>query len=234
MGLADERNWASRRAQDKVIAIDGPAGSGKSTVAKLLAKRLGFLYIDTGAMYRALTLKAVRTRTDLEDQDALTRLAQKTQIQLLAQDDTLQVLLDGEDVSKAIREQALTDKVRYVARVGGVRVEMVKLQRALAQETKRAVLEGRDIGTVVFPQARYKFYLDAQAGERAKRRHQELLQLGQKVTLEEIVDDLALRDKNDMEREIAPLVKAEDAIYIDTTELSIEEVVTKIIGLCST
>ncbi len=218
--------------RNKIIAIDGPAGSGKSTVAKELARRLGFLYVDTGAMYRALTLAALREKIDLKDKGALVRLAKNVDIQLKMQSDSLKVLLNEEDVSKAIRKQSITEKVRYVAGVSGVRSEMVKLQRRLAQEAKGAVLEGRDIGTVVFPHAKYKFYLDARIKVRIRRRYKELTQMGQKLSVEDITKDINRRDKSDMTRDVAPLVKAKDAIYIDTTDSSVECVVGKILNRC--
>jgi len=223
----------SRFTNNVIIAIDGPAGSGKSTVAKGLAKRLGFLYVDTGAMYRALTLKAVKNGIALNDKKALSQLAGSLDIQLKMQGDLLQVILDGQDVTNAIRKQSLTEKVVYVARVALVRKEMVKLQRRLASQASGAVLEGRDIGTVVFPDAKYKFYLDAQASERARRRHKELMQRGEQVSLGEITQDINIRDKSDMTRDVAPLAKAKDAFYIDTTGLEVEEVVEKISGKCS-
>jgi len=217
-----------------VIAIDGPAGSGKSTVAKGVARRLKALYIDTGAMYRALTLKAIKEAIDFNNEEALSRLAAAVDIQLKMRGDFLQVMLDGEDVSKAIRKQALTEKVRFVAGIAGVRKEMVKLQRRLARASKSgAVLEGRDIGTVVFPDAEYKFYLDAHPEERAKRRHKELKQMGQKVSLKSLARDIKIRDRGDMTRNVAPLVKAQDATYIDTTDLSVKEVVEEIGKKCS-
>ncbi len=220
------------KTHNAIIAIDGPAGSGKSTVAKELARRLGFLYVDTGAMYRALTLAAVKEKVDLKDKGALVRLAKRVNIQLKMQRDSLKVLLNGEDVSQAIREQAITERVRYVAGVSGVRGEMVKLQRRLAQEAKGAVLEGRDIGTVVFPHAKYKFYLDAQIKVRIRRRYKELTQMGQKLSVEDITKDINRRDKSDMTRDVAPLVKAKDAIYIDTTDSSVDGVVGKILNRC--
>jgi cytidylate kinase len=230
----DEIEKRQRRTADRVIAIDGPAGSGKSTVAKELARKLKYLYVDTGAMYRALTLGAIRTNTDLEDEKALVELVKNIDIQLKLHGDDLEVKLDGADVSKEIREESITEKVWYIARIPAVRIEMVKLQRALAEKSRGAVLEGRDIGTVVFPNARHKFYLDAQPNERAKRRFDELKQMGQEVNLEEITEEITRRDKSDKEREVAPLAKAVDAIYIDTTQLSIEQVVMKITGLCFT
>lgn len=212
-----------------VIAIDGPAGSGKSTVSKRLAKKLGLLYIDTGAMYRALTLKAIRERIDLEDEDSLISLAHSTKIDLEEADGGLKVYLDGEDVANLIRTPELTSKVKYIACVPGVRHEMVKLQRSIG-EKHGAVLEGRDIGTVVFPDADYKFYLDADVEERARRRHKELAELGQKVRLDEIKKDVVTRDESDMKRSVGALKKAEGATLIDTTKLSIDKVVDTIIS----
>lgn len=217
-----------------IIAIDGPAGSGKSTVAKELAKRLGYLYIDTGAMYRALTLKAIRDKVELKDAGALVELARQAKIRLKTESGNLKVTLAGKDVSRAIRQPSVTQKVCHIAKVPGVRKEMVKLQRRLAQDAVGAVLEGRDIGTVVFPEAGYKFYLDAQGQIRIERRFKELQQMGQKVSRAEVARDIHGRDKTDLTREVAPLKKAQDAILIDTTELGVEEVVTKIIACITT
>jgi cytidylate kinase len=212
-----------------VIAIDGPAGSGKSTVSKKIAGRLGLLYIDTGAMYRALTLKAMRVKADLQDEAALTSLAHSTRIGLEDSGGELKVFLDGEDVTGLIRTPELTNNVKYIARVPGVRGEMVRLQRAIGDRSG-AVLEGRDIGTVVFPDAAYKFYLDADVAERARRRHRELLGKNQKISLEDIKKDVVLRDESDMNRSVGALKKAPDAISIDTTSLSIDEVVEKLVS----
>lgn len=212
-----------------VVAIDGPAGSGKSTVSKRIAGRLGLLYIDTGAMYRALTLKAMRAGTDLKDEAALVSLAHSTKVGLEESGGVLKVTLDGEDVTALIRTPELTNNVKYIARVPGVRSEMVRLQRAIG-ERSGAVLEGRDIGTVVFPDADYKFYLDASIEERARRRHKELVESGAGVKLDEIVKDVAARDDSDMNRSVGALKRAPDAISVDTTSLSIDEVVGKLIS----
>lgn len=212
-----------------IIAIDGPAGSGKSTVSKRLAKALTLLYIDTGAMYRALALKAMRMKLNLEDSASLIELAHSTKIDLKAEDGNLRVYLDGEDVSLAVRTPEVTNNVKYIARVPGVRQEMVGLQRAIGERCG-AVLEGRDIGTVVFPGADYKFYLDAHVRERAVRRYKELAQLGQKVTLEEIEKDVVIRDDSDMKRPVGALRQAHDAIYVDTTALTIDGVVDKLLS----
>jgi len=212
-----------------VIAIDGPAGSGKSTVSKLIAKTLGLFYIDTGAMYRAFTLKAMRQKLNLEDEDSLVKLARSTKIDLEESGGALKVFLDGENVAGLIRTPELTNNVKYIARVPGVRREMVRLQRSIG-ERDGAVLEGRDIGTIVFPKADYKFYLDADVGERVRRRYKELIEIGQKVNLEDIKKDVLLRDESDMKRKVGALKKAPDAIFIDTTNLSIDGVVEKILS----
>lgn len=217
-----------KRPKRLVIAIDGPAGSGKSTVSKLIAKRLSLLYIDTGAMYRALTLKAMRKGLDLHDEKSLVELAKTTKIEL-EEKSKLHVFLDGEDVSIPIRTPEVTADVKYIARVPGVRHEMVALQRSIGSK-QGAVLEGRDIGTVVFPNADYKFYLDASPEERAKRRLSDLVELGQKANVEEVEKDITARDESDMKRSVGALKKAEDAITIDTTVLSIDEVVDKLLA----
>jgi len=217
----------AKQFKKTVIAIDGPAGSGKSTVSKLVAKRLGLLYIDTGAMYRALTLKAMRSGADLEDEGGLVELARSTDIELGCKDEIAVVLLDGENVAGLIRTADLTNKVKYIARVPGVRREMVRMQRCMGEKSG-AVMEGRDITTVVFPDADYKFYLDADPEERARRRFKELKDAGSSVTLEEIIKDVVARDESDMRRSVGALKVADDAIVIDTTDLSIDGVVNEI------
>lgn len=213
-----------------IIAIDGPAGSGKSTVARLLARKLKFDYIDTGAMYRAFTLKMIRHGIDLDDEAAIIRLAQNTQLDIRQRaSGGIEVTLDNEDVTALIRTQELTNKVSYPARIAGVREIMKENQRRIG-ERGNCVFEGRDIGTVVFPEAEYKFYLDADFDERVNRRYKELVYKGRGVKLEDIAGDLKIRDRKDMTRKVAPLLRADDAIYIDTTHLSIEEVVDKIAG----
>lgn len=215
---------------DSIVAIDGPAGSGKSTIARLLAKKLKFDYIDTGAMYRAFTLKALREGLDLDSGEALITLAEKTELDI-RQDaaDGIKVMLDNEDVTSLIRTPQLTKKVTYIAKVGGVREVMKRNQRSIGKRG-RCVFEGRDIGTIIFPEAKYKFYLDADFNERVNRRCKELLEKGQDVLFEDIDRDLKVRDHKDMTREIAPLSRADDAVYIDTTHLNIDEVVDKVAG----
>lgn len=223
----------ARKHKEPVIAIDGPAGSGKSTVSKLVARRLGLLYIDTGAMYRALTLKAMRNGIDLKDERALTALAKSTIVDLKETSGVLRICLDGEDVTGSIRTPELTNNVKYIARVPGVREEMVRLQRSIGEKSG-AALEGRDIGTVVFPDADYKFYLDADPDERVLRRYKELVASGQAVTLSGIKKDVVARDDSDMKRSVGALRKAPDAIIIDTTKLSIDEVVKKVLSYINT
>lgn len=214
-----------------IIAIDGPAGSGKSTVSKLVAKRLGLIYVDTGAMYRAITLKAIKDKADFNNVGKLVEIASKAEIQLRPdKDNNLKVILDGHDVTDAIRAPELTKNIKYIAGVAAVRSRMVKMQRLVARSSdKGAVLEGRDIGTVVFPDADYKFYLDADFSERVRRRHKELAEMGQAVEISDVEKDARLRDKSDMTRHVAPLKKAGDAVLIDTTKLGIGEVADKII-----
>lgn len=212
-----------------IIAIDGPAGSGKSTISKIIAKSLGILYIDTGAMYRALTLKAMRLDLDLEDERSLTELAHSTKIDLAENAGKLKVTLDAEDVTGLIRTPELTGNVKFIARVPGVRKEMVRLQREIGEKSG-AVLEGRDIGTVVFPDADFKFYLDASLEERAKRRHKELVETGQNVTEAQTKKDVFIRDESDIKRSVGALKKAPDAILVDTTSLTINEVADRVLN----
>lgn len=216
-------------ARRPVIAIDGPAGSGKSTVAKLVAQKLGFLYIDTGAMYRALTVKALRDGTDLNDEAKLGALARAAEIKLKDSGGSLKVYLDGEDVTTEIRTPEITNNVKYIARAKAVRECMVVMQRGLGEEGG-TVMEGRDIGTVVLPAADKKFYIDASFDVRVRRRYRELVDGGQTLTEEEVRKDLKIRDESDLKRAIGPLKKADDAILIDTTDLTIEGAVDKVLS----
>jgi len=208
-----------------IIAIDGPAGAGKSTIAKLVAKRLGYLYLDTGAMYRALTFKVLKEGIDITDIKKITDLASKSTLDFINNSDgQIKILLDGTDISSDIRQPCITKLVSEVARIKSVRQVMLSLQRKLGSKGN-VVLDGRDIGTVVFPNAEKKFYVDADLNERVSRRYKELKRLGQEVTVGTVAADLSNRDKIDSNREFAPLKKADDAIYVDTTNLTIEEVV---------
>ena len=211
-----------------VIAIDGPAGSGKSTVAKLLAKKLGYLYVDTGAMYRALTYKALAEKVDLENENILTSLSRQTKILLKEKEGKLKVFVDGEDATENIREEAVTNNAFYVARAPAVRAEMVKQQREMAEENN-LVMEGRDIGTVVFPGADLKVYLDASLKERAERRFLELKEKGVKTSIKRIEEEVKIRDEKDKSRKVAPLKVAKDAFVLDSTEMEIEEEVNLIL-----
>ena len=213
-----------------IITIDGPAGAGKSTIAKALAQRLNVSYLDTGAMYRALTLKALLHKIELENEDQLVKLAKKTYIHLThdGKDGALKVLLDGEDVSEKIRTFEVTNNTFYIARAPKIREIMVQWQREIG-EKESVVVEGRDIGTVVFPNATYKFYLDADFTERAMRRIKQLEEEGMSVDAQTLKAELKERDNRDFTRKVGALKKAEDAIVIDSTNLSIEEVVDKIL-----
>ncbi len=212
-----------------IVAIDGPAGAGKSTIAKEVSKQLGFTYLDTGAMYRSLTLKALNQGVNLEDDKALVVLAKDTHIDLRADEShKLKVFLDDKDVTDDIRTTEVTNNTFYIARVAGVREIMVHRQREIGSASN-IVAEGRDIGTVVFPSAAKKFYLDANLEERAQRRIKELREKGKLVEANEIQNDLKDRDTKDFTRKVGPLKKAEDAIVIDSTHMSIEQVTQKII-----
>ena len=216
-------NWVN-------IAIDGPAGAGKSTVAKLVSEELSFLYIDTGAMYRALTLATLRSNTDSSNEAAVTKLLDQSHIQLLVDLEGSRVLLNDEDVTEDIRSSEVNRLVSLVSSYQPVREEMVKRQRQLASTTN-CVLDGRDIGTYVLPHASLKVFLTAAVLERARRRHEEQLNKGMPSDLEQLKSEIARRDELDSTRAFAPLKKAEDAVEIDTTELTIPEVVQAITDL---
>ncbi|WP_221565223.1 (d)CMP kinase [Alkalihalobacillus sp. TS-13] len=212
------------------IAIDGPAGAGKSTVAKRVADILSFVYIDTGAMYRSITLKALRNGIDVRDEIALKNVLGNTKIDLQKKSDKQYVVLDGEDVTEEIRTSEVTNNVSEVAKHPAVRVEMVKRQQELSQEHS-VVMDGRDIGTHVIPDAQVKIFLIASVDERAKRRHEENISKGIPSDLEQIKREIEQRDELDSEREASPLMKAEDAIELDTTMMSIDEVVKAILQI---
>jgi cytidylate kinase len=204
-----------------IVAIDGPAGAGKSTVARSVAQRLGYLYIDTGAMYRALALWALRTGVDLNDQHRLEQLARQARIEFA----DAQVLLNGEDVTAAIRDAHVSDAASKVAACGGVRRAMREEQRRLGAE-RSSVMEGRDIGTVVFPDAQIKIFLDAAPQERVRRR---AVELG--APADQVAREIGQRDQRDRERAEAPLTQAPDAEYVDTSRLTQEEVEEAILKL---
>jgi len=214
------------------IAIDGPAAAGKSTVAKLVAEKLSYIYIDTGAMYRALTLKALNNHVNLENAMELYTLLTQTQIQLVPEEGGQFVYLDGEEVTHSIRSQKVTNSVSIVSKHQSVREEMVSRQQRLAAGGG-VVMDGRDIGTHVLPQAEVKVFLVASVEERAVRRHTENLEKGYSSDLQQLKEEIEKRDKLDSEREVAPLKKASDAVLIDTTALSIEQVVNRIVALAN-
>ena len=212
------------------IAIDGPAGAGKSTIAKLLAAKLGILYLDTGAMYRAVGLKALNAGVDISDAAAVEKMLADTKIDVTQENGVQHVYLDGNDVSSAIRENAVSKAASDISAVPCVRYKMVELQREIASRCD-TVLDGRDIGTFVLPNAEYKIFLTASAEERAKRRYAELKAKGSKLTLEQRKDDRVKRDYNDSHRALAPLKKADDATEVDTTAMSIDDVVGRIYAI---
>ena len=212
-----------------IIEIDGPAGSGKSTISKLVAKDLDLIYLDTGAMYRLVTLKALKMGIldeNLENLDKINELLDNLEIDI--REDGF--YLDGVDVSEEIRKPIVSENVSKIAAIKEVRIKMVDLQRAFSK-AKNVILDGRDIGTVVFPNADLKVFLVADARERANRRYKELTEKGENVSLEEIYQNILMRDKIDSTREEAPLKKAEDAIEVDTTSKSIDEVKEEILNL---
>jgi CMP/dCMP kinase len=211
-----------------IIAIDGPAGAGKSTIARHVARRLGFVYIDTGAMYRALALWAMRSGIQGEDMQSLEQLALNAEIHFEAGSD--RVLLNQEDVTGLIRTAEISAAASQVAAVPGVRRAMVAIQREIAEEAS-VVMEGRDIGSVVFPDAEIKIYLDAMPEIRARRRASDLHAVGTPVDLDELTQQIAERDARDRNRSTSPLIQAPDATYIDTSDLSPEEVEDRILAL---
>jgi len=205
-----------------IIAIDGPAGSGKSTTARLVAKKLDFLYIDSGAIYRALTLQVLRKGIHFHDQNELVKLVQNTKIKVQSTDNVFFIFLNDEDVTQEIRTPEVTAHVSVVSESPKVRAVITEKQREIAKG-RSVVLEGRDIGTVVFPEADLKIYLEASLKERAKRRFKELQIKGYDIKLEDVENEISKRDKIDSERVVSPLRKARDAIVLDTTHLSINE-----------
>jgi cytidylate kinase len=218
-----------KNLKNLVIAIDGPAASGKSTTARLVAERLGYLYVDTGAMYRAMTLKVLEHKLDLRDEAAVGALARKTVIRLGQVRGELRVTLDGRDVTGMIRDPGITECVSAVSAMKAVREVMVREQRNIGAGGG-VVLEGRDIGTVVFPRADLKVFMVADARERAKRRKIELEAQGTPVDIDRLEHEIAERDRKDSSRDISPLRKAEGAITVDTSGLTIEQQVDRIVG----
>ena len=212
-----------------VVAIDGPAGAGKSTIAKLAAEKLGYAYIDTGAMYRSVAWKFLQTGKEF-DEAYISELANTMIIEFKPEAKVNRVFVDGTEVTEAIRTPEVTAIVSRVAAIGAVREAMVEQQRRMG-EIGGVLMDGRDIGTVVFPHAQLKIFLTASVEERARRRYKEMIEKGQQVELAQLQEDIAARDKQDSERAISPLRQAEDALLLDTSDMSIAQVTDKILQL---
>ena len=215
------------------IAIDGPAGAGKSTVAKAVAKRLGFIYVDTGAMYRAMALHLLRQKVDTGDAAAISAASRHADITISYADGVQQVLLNGENVTSLLRAEEVGNMASVSSANPDVRAKLSELQQNLAAR-ENVVMDGRDIGTCVLPQADVKVYLTASAACRAKRRYDELLAKGESCDLAAIEEDIRDRDERDMTRAISPLRQAEDAVLVDSSDMTVEEVIEKIISLART
>ena len=212
------------------LAMDGPVGAGKSTIAAAVAKRLGILHLDTGAMYRAVGLSALRRRVDLSDEQAVTALCGQLRMGVSHKPDGQHTLVDGEDVTAQLRTQEVSMAASTVAKYAGVRRAMVAIQQKLAAE-EPMLLDGRDIGTRVLPNATVKIFLTASAEERARRRYEELRRKGSTDTYEQVLADLKRRDDQDMHRAVDPLRAAEDAVTVDTTEMTFDQVVEEILRI---
>jgi cytidylate kinase len=215
-----------------IIAIDGPAGSGKSTVAKEVARKLGYSYVDTGAIYRSLALCVLDSGVDENDDSAIASLAAQIPLRIEATPGGQRFFLKEKDVTDLIRSEKVSRLASVVSKHQKVRDQLLDLQRRLGNEAKvAAVLEGRDIGTVVFPHAKHKFFLTASNEERAKRRFEELKQRGESATFEKVLSEIVERDERDSKRDVAPMVPAKDACIIDTTKLSLSDVINSIVSM---
>ena len=213
------------------VAIDGPAGAGKSTIAKQIARKLGYIYVDTGAMYRAMAYYLIQNQVDAADQEAIAAACQHADISICYQDGEQVVLLNGENVNAYLRTEAVGNMASVSSVVPEVRKKLVELQQKLARETD-VVMDGRDIGTVVLPDADVKVYLTASVETRAKRRFLELQEKGESADLAKIAADIEDRDYRDMHRDISPLRQAEDATLVDSSDMTIDQVVERILELC--
>ena len=213
------------------VAIDGPAGAGKSTIAKLVAKEKGYIYVDTGAMYRGLAIHFIKKRIAAEDIDAVIEGCKDAEVSIAYDNGVQQVYLNGENVTAMLRTEEVGNMASRTSAIPEVRAKLLELQRTLARE-KDVIMDGRDIGTNILPNADVKIYLTASVETRAKRRYKELLEKGETCVYEEIAQDIKERDERDMNREVAPLKQAEDAILVDSSEMTIEEVVNTICSYC--
>ena len=213
------------------VAIDGPAGAGKSTIAKAVAKKLNLIYVDTGAMYRAMALFMLRSGVDLQDTDKIIEKCKEADITIRYEDGVQVVFLNGENVNAFLRTEEVGNGASAISPLPEVRRKLVELQHKLAAESD-CIMDGRDIGTCVLPNAQTKIYLTASSEVRAKRRYDELTAKGEKCDLRKIQADIEERDYRDMHREISPLKQAEDAVLVDTSDMSVDEVIEKIISLC--
>lgn len=228
----DEDFCGAEEKEIFVVAIDGPSGAGKSTVAKIIAKRLAIVYVDTGAMYRALGLKALRMGIDPAVREAVLPMLPDAEVTIGYVDEAQHIFLDGEDVTSLIRTEEVSQAASKISAIAEVREKLMELQRALAKK-ESIVMDGRDIGTVVLPDAKYKFYITASSEVRAERRYLEYEQKGKLDgrSYEDILAEIIERDERDMNREVAPLRPAEGAVIVDTSELGIEEVVSQVLGI---
>jgi cytidylate kinase len=213
-----------------IVALDGTAASGKSTTARKAAKKLGFLYLDTGAMYRAITLKVIRKKLNPKEGPGLRKLLDETKVDLKLDQTHIRVFLDGEDVTEAIRSPEVDRWVSPVSALPMVRERMVAIQRALA-DGKRIICEGRDTGSVVFPEAQLKIFIDAKVDERARRRQKELHERGVELGISEVIGNLKERDSYDSQRQHSPLKMVADAVLLDTTDLSVDEEVSQVVSM---
>lgn len=213
------------------VAIDGPAGAGKSTIAKLVAKKKGYIYVDTGAMYRGLAIHFLKKKADPEDRQAVAEACRDAEVTIGYEDGAQQIYLNGENVTGMLRTEEVGNMASKTSAIPEVREKLLELQRSLARE-KDVIMDGRDIGTNILPNADVKIYLTASVETRARRRYDELKEKGTDCSLDEIARDIRERDERDMTREIAPLKKAEDAILVDSSDMTIQQVVDEICGYC--
>ena len=213
------------------VAIDGPAGAGKSTIAKLVAKKKGYIYVDTGAMYRGLAIHFLKKKADPEDRQAVAEACRDAEVTIGYEDGVQQIYLNGENVTGMLRTEEVGNMASKTSAIPEVREKLLELQRSLARE-KDVIMDGRDIGTNILPNADVKIYLTASVETRARRRYDELKEKGTDCSLDEIARDIRERDERDMTREIAPLKKAEDAILVDSSDMTIQQVVDEICGDC--